>query len=120
MRNGIWSSGRAMVRGASAREFDLSSPNKKGVWGDQSRTEPLSHGRLFTKEEIWENYTHFIKRVVPVAEGAGVRIGIRPDEPPVPVLAGVPRCIFSNFDGYKRALEIANRPNVGICLCSGA
>src|ERR1039458_1261996 len=28
MGNGIWSSGRAMVRGASAREFDMASPNK--------------------------------------------------------------------------------------------
>jgi mannonate dehydratase len=119
MGNGIWSSGQAAVRGASAREFDLSSPNKKGVWGDKSWKEPLSHGRLFTKEEIWENYTYFIKQVVPVAEEAGVRIGIHPDDPPVPVLAGVPRCIFSNFDGYKRALEIANSPNVGICLCCG-
>jgi mannonate dehydratase len=74
---------------------------------------------VFTPEEIWENYTHFIKQVAPVAEEVGVRIGIHPDDPPVPVLAGVPRCIFSSFDGYKRALEIANSPNVGICLCCG-
>lgn len=119
MGNGIWSSGRAQVRGASAREFDLSSPDKKGVWGGKSWKEPLSHGRVFTKDEIWENYTHFIKQVVPVAEEAGIRIGIHPDDPPVPVLAGVPRCIFSNFEGYKRALEIANSPSVGICLCCG-
>ena len=119
MGNGIWSSGRAEVRGASAREFDLSSPDKKGVWADKSWKEPLSHGRVFTKDEIWDNYTHFIKQVAPVAEEVGVRIGIHPDDPPVPVLAGVPRCIFSNFEGYKRALEIANSPNVGICLCCG-
>jgi len=119
MGNGIWSSGRAKVRGASAREFDLASPNKKGRWGDRTWQEPLSHGRVFTKEEIWENYTYFIKQVAPVAQEAGVRIGIHPDDPPVPVLAGVPRCIFSSFDGYKRALEIANSPNVGICLCCG-
>jgi mannonate dehydratase len=119
MGNGIWSSGRADIRGASAREFDLASPNKKGVWGAKTWHEPLSHGREFTKEEIWENYTYFIKQVAPVAEEAGVRIGIHPDDPPVPVLAGVPRCIFSNFEGYKRALEIANSPNVGICLCCG-
>jgi len=35
-----------------------------------------------------------------------VRMGIHPDDPPVPVLAGVPRCIFGNFDGYRRAMEI--------------
>jgi len=54
-----------------------------------------------------------------VAEEAKVRVGIHPDDPPVPVLAGVPRCIFGNFEGYKRAMAIANSPNVGICLCCG-
>jgi mannonate dehydratase len=119
MGNGIWSSGRAEVRGASAREFDMSSPKKKGFWVGKSWQEPLSHGRLFTTEEIWDNYAYFIKQVAPVAEEAGVWIGIHPDDPPVPVLAGVPRCIFSKFEGYKRALEIAHSPNVGICLCCG-
>jgi mannonate dehydratase len=119
MGNGIWSSGRATVRGASGREFDLASPNKQGVWDGKTWKEPLSHGREFSKEEIWENYAYFIRQVAPVAEEAGVRIGIHPDDPPVPVLAGVPRCIFTSFDGYRRAMEIANSPNVGICLCCG-
>jgi mannonate dehydratase len=119
MGNGIWSSGRSDIRGASAREFDLASPGKEGRWGTETYHEPFSHGRAFSTDEIWENYTYFIKQVAPVAEEQGVRIGIHPDDPPVPVLAGVPRCIFSNFDGYKRALEIANSPNVGICLCCG-
>lgn len=119
MGNGIWSSGRATIRGVSGREFDMASPNKVGVWAGAEFREPLSHGRVFSKDEIWANYTYFIKQVVPVAEEAGVRIGIHPDDPPVPVLAGVPRCIFSNFEGYKRAMEIANSPNVGICLCCG-
>ena len=46
-----------------------------------------------------------------------MRIGIHPDDPPQPILAGVPRCIFSTFEGYERALEIANSPNIGVCLC---
>jgi mannonate dehydratase len=119
MGNGIWSSGRAKTRGCDTRELDLASPNRQGVWAGKIYREPLSHGRVFTKEEIWENYTYFIKQVVPVAEGAGVRIGIHPDDPPAPVLAGVPRCIFGNFEGYKRAMEIADSPNVGLCLCCG-
>jgi len=119
MGNGIWSSGRSETRGASAREFDMASPDKHGDWDGKTWREPLSHGREFTKEEIWENFTHFIKQVAPVAEENSVRIGIHPDDPPVPVLAGVPRCIFGNFEGYKRALEIAASPNVGICMCCG-
>jgi mannonate dehydratase len=119
MANGIWSSGRAEIRGSSGREFDMASPNKVGTWAGQKFYEPLSHGREYSKEEIWDNFTYFIKQVTPVAEENSVRIGIHPDDPPVPVLAGVPRCIFSNFEGYKRAMEIANSPNVGICLCCG-
>ena len=119
MANGIWNSGRATIRGASAREFDMASPNKVGVWEDKRYYEPLSHGRVYSQDEIWENYTYFIKQVAPVAEENQVRIGIHPDDPPEPMLAGVPRCIFANFEGYKRAMEIANSPNVGICLCCG-
>ncbi len=119
MGNGIWSSGRAEIRGASAREFDMASPNKVGVWDGKKFYEPLSHGRVFSQDEIWENYTYFIRQVAPVAEENSVRIGIHPDDPPEPILAGVPRCIFASFEGYKRAMEIANSPNVGICLCCG-
>jgi mannonate dehydratase len=121
MGNGIWRSGREITpRGYSASALDLSSPNARGNWAGKTYAEPLSHGRVYSKEEIWDNYTWFIKKVVPVAEEAGVRIGIHPDDPPQPVLAGVPRCIFSNFEGYKRAIDIANSPNIGVCLCCGS
>lgn len=118
MGNGIWSSERATTRGgASARAFKLETA--KGYWDGKVFEPPLTHGRKYTKEELWENYTYFIRKVVPLAEELGVRIGIHPDDPPVPELGGVPRCIFGNFDGYVRALEIANSKNVGVCLCCG-
>src|SRR5580698_8621896 len=68
MGNGIWSSGRATIRGASGREFDMASLDKQGTWDGAVFKEPLSHGREFTREEIWENYAYFIKQVAPVAE----------------------------------------------------
>jgi len=118
MGNGIWSSPRETTRGgAAARAFRFETA--KGSWNGKTFESPLTHGRKFTKEELWDNYTFFIKRVAPVAEELGIRIGIHPDDPPVPELGGVPRCIFGNFDGYARALEIANSPNIGVCLCCG-
>jgi mannonate dehydratase len=117
--NGNWRSGTATSRrGYLASDCDLASPTFHGGWNGTIYKEPLSHGRVFSREEIWDNFTYFIKKVVPVAEESGVRIGIHPDDPPQPLLAGVPR-IFTSFEGYKRALEIANSPNVGICLCVG-
>src|SRR5882724_10491000 len=119
MGNGIWSSARETTRGgASTRAFDMEK-DPKGHWSGKAFKGPLTHGRQYSKEEIWENYTYFIKQVVPVAEELGMRIGIHPDDPPVPELGGVPRCIFGNFEGYARALEIANSPNIGVCLCAG-
>jgi len=118
MGNGIWSSERESTRGgAPARAFRLETA--KGRWADRVFEGPLTHGRRYTPEEIWENYTFFIKQVVPLAEELGIRIGIHPDDPPVPELGGVPRCIFGNFEGYVRALQIANSSNVGVCLCCG-
>lgn len=118
MGNGIWSSDRETTRGgAPARAFRQETA--KGNWVGTVFQGPLTHGRTYSKEEIWENYTYFIKQVAPVAEELGIRIGIHPDDPPVPELGGVPRCIFGNFKGYVRALEIANSPNVGVCLCCG-
>jgi mannonate dehydratase len=122
MGNGIWSTPRETTRGrASARAFDLAKVDTEGAghWDGIRYTTPLSHGREYSADEIWANYEYFIRKAAPVAEQEGVHIGIHPDDPPVPELAGVPRCIFSHFDGYKRALEIADSPNVGICLCVG-
>lgn len=118
MGNGIWSSERGQTRGgASARTFNQATA--KGIWAGKVFEGPLTHGRKFSKEELWENYTYFIKQVVPVAEEVGIRIGIHPDDPPVPELGGIPRHIFGTFDGYMKALEIANSPNIGVCLCAG-
>jgi mannonate dehydratase len=119
MANGIWSTAPESTRGgAQARAFDLDRA-ESGHWHGQRYFMPLSHGRAYSEDEIWANFTHFIEEVAPVAEEAGVKIGIHPDDPPGVDLAGVPRCIFGNFAGYQRALEIASSPNVGVCFCVG-
>ncbi len=119
MANGIWSTEPELTRGgARARAFDLAKADA-GHWASAEYRMPLTHGRKYTQDEIWANFEYFIKAVVPVAEEAGVYIGIHPDDPPVPELGGIPRCIFSSFEGYKRAFEIANSPNIGMCLCVG-
>jgi mannonate dehydratase len=119
MGNGIWSSDREETRGgATARALRLKTA--VGRWAGKTWQQPLSHGRRYTEDELWDNYTYFIRKVVPVAEEAGVYIGIHPDDPPVYDLGGVPRCLFGNFAGYTRALEIAGSPNIGVCLCVGS
>lgn len=119
MANGIWSTEREEVRGgARGRAFRLGAA-RAGYWVGARWEGPLTHGRLYSEEELWENYAYFIERVAPVAEEAGVYIGIHPDDPPVYDLGGIPRCIFGSFEGYRRAIEMANSPHIGVCLCVG-
>jgi len=109
MANSVWSTEHELTRaGAVARAFNTETASKA-----------LTHVREYTEDEVWANFTSFITEVAPVAEEAGVMIGMHPDDPPGIALGGVPRCIFSSFEGYRRAVEIADSPNVGLCLCVG-
>jgi mannonate dehydratase len=118
MGNGIWSTGHTAGRGGvSARVLDIA--HAKGFWNGKVFEGELTHGRPYSEDELWDNYEYLIRRLAPVAEEAGVFVGVHPDDPPVYALGGVPRCIFGTFAGYKRALEIADSPNIGVCLCVG-
>ncbi len=119
MANGIWSTARETTRGgADARGFNLAEADA-GHWQGREYPMPLSHGRTYSEEELWDNYRYFVSQVVPVAENEGVLIGIHPDDPPGVALAGVPRCIFGSHAGYARAMAMADSPNLGICFCIG-
>lgn len=120
MGNGIWDSPNGTTRGgAVARQLDLNGDHW-GRWNSARYRPPLSHGREYTLDELWDNWTYFIKKAAPVAEENNVHIGIHPDDPTgLPAIAGIPR-LFSSFERYKKALDIANSPNVGLCLCVGS
>src|SRR5271170_6020172 len=64
-----------------------------------------------SEEQMWGNYIYFIKAVLPVAEEAGVKMALHPDDPPVPMLGGVAR-IFKSPEDFKRAwARYANSPS---------
>ncbi len=71
---------------------------------------------VITRDEVWKNYEYFIRAVVPAAEEAGVRLGLHPDDPPIPQLKGYGR-IFTSADAYRRALAIVDSPNHGVTFC---
>ncbi len=49
---------------------------------DRLESMPLSREREYSREEMWDNYEYFARRIVPVCEEAGVRMAIHPDDPP--------------------------------------
>ena len=78
-----------------------------------------THDRVFTHEEMWENYCWYLERVLPVAEEANVRLALHPDDPPTgTTLGGIAR-ICSSFDDFKRNMDTFNSPHHGLDFCMG-
>jgi mannonate dehydratase len=72
-----------------------------------------------TREEMRRNYGRFLDAVLPVAEAAGVRLALHPDDPPVPAIGGVAR-LFTSPEDLAWAMErSAGSPAWGMDLCLG-
>jgi mannonate dehydratase len=69
-------------------------------------------------EQLWDAFEYFLARVVPVAERAGVRLALHPDDPPIPTLRGMSRIMITT-DAFERALALADSEANAICLCQG-
>jgi mannonate dehydratase len=73
---------------------------------------------LATEERLWENFEYFLRRVVPVAEAAGVRLALHPDDPPVSPMRGLGR-IMRSVEAFQRAVDLVPSDCNGITLCQG-
>ena len=103
--NSVWRTERfAPGRGgAGCTKFDMADVEAKSTPDEWREFLPTSLGRqeamplfgegetVVTAEQMWDNYAYFIKAVLPVAEEAGVKMALHPDDPPVPMLGGVAR-----------------------------
>lgn len=99
------------ARGYTAREFNLADFRNK--------IEKQRFERIYTAEDIWNYYTYFMKAVLPVAEKANVKLALHPDDPPLEMMNGVAK-IFTHYEGYRRAEEIAgNSKHWGLTFCIG-
>ncbi|MCC7263534.1 MAG: mannonate dehydratase [Candidatus Latescibacteria bacterium] len=76
-----------------------------------------AHG-VVSEEEQWANLKYFLEKTVPVAEEAGVKMAMHPDDPPLSPIRGVAR-IISTVENYQRMLDLVPSPMNGIGLCQG-
>ncbi len=70
------------------------------------------------EERLWETLAWFLERVVPVAEEAGVRLALHPDDPPLSPLRGIGRIVRS-LDAYDRVFDLQPSPGNGMTMCQG-
>lgn len=119
MPNGVWRTPDAAGRGGvRVTAFDMALIDAMPLVAGARHVEDFQDETV-SAEQMWENYAYFIRAVLPVAEEAGVRLALHPDDPPVPELGGIAR-LFYNADGFKRAMEeVAPSPNHGLDFCMG-
>ena len=100
---------RNLIEWVPAREF---------VYDRQSLNRMLDvYGELAT-DGFRANLFEFLGEIMPVAEEAGVRMAIHPDDPPFP-LFGLPRVVCSASDA-RALLAAVDRPANGLTLCTGS
>lgn len=84
-----------------------------------SERDPRSRQGIVVSEDLlWETLEQFLKAIVPVAEKAGVKLAIHPDDPPLSPLFGVGR-IMRSVEAFDTALKLVDSPANGITFCQG-
>jgi mannonate dehydratase len=128
----VWRTKSIPIRGgaiATAFDYDLvkdmndrATCEKMQARGDFSfgacNNVPESPGQVYSEEDLWKNLEYWIVRVTPAAEKAGIRLGIHPDDPPVPQIGGVPR-LLRNHAAFRRLVEMYPSDSNGIEFCQG-
>src|SRR5207248_1064001 len=78
---------------------------------------PTAEGDV-AEEALWDNLRYFLERVAPVAEEAGVRLAMHPDDPPLSPIRSIGR-IMRSVDAFQRLVELVPSEANGITLCQG-
>ncbi len=119
MPNSVWRSGGAQIRGGTdVTAWDSSASDQHSIMDISESTQARLAEYDTSRDNMWECLEYWIKIITPIAESAGIRLGIHPDDPPVTELGGVPR-ILNSFNGFKRLTSIVDSPYNGIEFCQG-
>ena len=71
-----------------------------------------------TRDQLWEAIEYFLTEVGPVAERAGVKLGLHPDDPPRDSVRGIPR-IANSVENYDRILNSYDSEHNGLTFGQG-
>jgi len=97
---------------------ELSLPGWDSSYTKESLKEVFDKYSKVTKEDLWNNLEYFLKEIIPVAEEAGVKMAIHPDDPPYDIF-GLPR-IITNEENLDRFLKLVDSEYNGLTFCTGS
>lgn len=97
---------------------ELALPGWAAGYTQEEFTKFYNRYQIITEENLWDNLSYFLERVVPFAEANNIRLAIHPDDPPWSVF-GLPR-IIQDSDSLDRLVKIYDSPANGLCICTGS
>ena len=102
---------------------DFSTPARGGAVVTTYRHEDFERGGLtrlgnVPEDQLWDSLEYFLKAVVPVAEEAGVKLAMHPDDPPRSPIRGIGR-IMTSPENFQRMLDLVDSPANGLTFCQG-
>jgi mannonate dehydratase len=118
---GPWGRGgaRALVYDESAIDPQTPMPNGM-VWNMiYDPTAPAGTVRPVSSDELWQRYEWFLSQILPVAEEAGVKMALHPDDPPADALRGTARLV-NQPSKYQRMLDLVPSPASALEFCLGS
>jgi mannonate dehydratase len=82
---------------------------------------PLTEVGRITERIYWDRIDYFLKRVVPAAEEAKVKIALHPQDPGMPKGQGWRgvETVLGSVEGLKRFVETSASPYHGLNFCQG-
>jgi mannonate dehydratase len=72
-----------------------------------------------TPDQLWSRLERFLNDVLPVAEEAGVRLALHPDDPPMPTIRAQPRLVYQP-QLYQRVIDLNPSPANQLEFCVGS
>ncbi len=80
---------------------------------------PAGHVAPISHDELWARLDGFLQEILPVAEEAGVRLALHPDDPPAPFVRGQPRLVYQP-QHYRRLLDLHPSAANALEFCLGS
>lgn len=96
----------------------LGLPGSEERFTEKQILEALAAYKNIDAVRLKQHLFYFLRQIVPVAEGLGLKMAIHPDDPPYPLL-GLPRIVSTEQDAVD-LLQAAPSPANGLCFCTGS
>lgn len=126
---GVWGRAEGPYSRGGARSVGFENPPQTPipagmVWNmvyDPDRFNPDNPQEtvgVVTAPQIWQRYAAFLNEMVPVAEEAGVKLALHPDDPPLPSLRNTARLVY-HPDHFQRVIDLNPSPVNTLEFCIG-